>query len=240
MRLRDAVGRDPRDAALWHTLVALLKRLDRFEEADAALDEASLSGCPMTPDLGVLEALRRARAGDATNATRLFEGLLVADANPHNGIKLAFVEHLLSNGDPARADHLCAEVLAADPFEQLAWAYRGTAWQLLGDRRSSWLLDYERMVIPVQVQPPAGYKSRDAFYDDIARLLETLHHTRARPIDQTVRGGTQTSGYLFRLKQPILLLLRRPDQRGSARRARHGAKRSEPSVLGAPAESRHR
>ena len=102
---------------------------------------------------------------------------------------------------------MCAEILAADPSEQLAWAYVGTAWQLLGDPRSGWLLDYERMVIPVAVQAPPGYASRDAFFADVTALLETLHRTRARPIDQTVRGGTQTSGYLFRLKQPILLLL---------------------------------
>jgi Tfp pilus assembly protein PilF len=205
-RLREALHRNPREATLWHTFIALLKRLDRIAEADAALDEANRSGCPLTPDLVVMEALRCARAGDVPKATRLFE-VLVAEHATHTGIRLAFAEHLLSIGDPARADQVCAEVLAADPLEQLAWAYRGTAWQLLGDPRGRWLLDYERMVIPVPVPSPPGYASRDAFFDDVARLLETLHRTRARPIDQTVRGGTQTSGYLFRLKQPILLLL---------------------------------
>ena len=197
---------NPRDATLWHTLVSLLRRLDRVGEADAALDEAKGSGCPLTADLVVMEALRCARNGDVPKATRLFEGLVAAHTS-HTGYRLAFVEHLLSVGDPARAEQVCAEVLAADPFEQLAWAYRGTAWQLLGDARVAWLLDYERMVIPVAVEPPAGYASRDAFFSDVTALLETLHRTRARPIDQTVRGGTQTSGYLFRLKQPILLLL---------------------------------
>ena len=205
-RLWQAARDNPRDATLWHTLVSLLKRLDRVGEADAALDEAKGSGCPLTADLVVMEALRCARTGDVPKATRLFEGLVAAHA-PHTGYRLAFVEHLLSIGDPARAEQMCAEVLAADPFEQLAWAYRGTAWQLLGDARGGWLLDYERMVIPVAVEPPAGHASRDAFFSDVTALLETLHRTRARPIDQTVRGGTQTSGYLFRLKQPILLLL---------------------------------
>jgi Tfp pilus assembly protein PilF len=205
-RLRDALHSLPRDAALWHTSIALLKRLDRIAEADAALDEAKRSGCPLTADLVVMEALRCARAGDVPKATQLFE-VLVAERTTQSSVRLAFAEHLLSTGDPARADQICAEVLAADPFEQLAWAYRGTAWQLLGDPRGGWLLDYERMVLPISVDPPAGYASREAFFSDVASLLETLHRTRARPIDQTVRGGTQTSGYLFRLKQPILLLL---------------------------------
>ncbi len=205
-RLWQAARSNPRDATLWHTLAAVLKRLDRIGEADAALDEADASGCTPTPDLRVMEALRSARAGDVPKATRLFEALLAEHAT-HIGIRLAFAEHLLSIGDPARADQVCAEVLAADPHEQLAWAYRGTAWQLLGDPRCSWLLDYERMVIPMRVEAPAGHASREAFFSDVSQLLETLHHTRARPIDQTVRGGTQTSGYLFRLKQPLLLLL---------------------------------
>ncbi len=205
-RLWDAARGNPSDPTMWHTLVALLKRLDRVDEADAALEEGYRAGCPRTAELAVMEALRHARDGDIANATRLFEGV-VAEQPSHTGFRLAFVEHLLSTGDPARAAQVCAEILAADPSEQLAWAYVGTAWQLLGDPRSGWLLDYERMVIPVAVQPPAGYVSRAAFFADVTALLETLHRTRARPIDQTVRGGTQTSGYLFRLKQPILLML---------------------------------
>jgi len=205
-RLWQAARSKPRDATLWHTLAGLLKRLDRIGESDAALDEAKRSDCPLTPDLVVMDALRLARTGDVPSATRLFD-TVVAEHPAHTGFRLAFAEHLLSTGDPARAEQVCAAIISADPNEQLAWAYLGTAWQLLGDARSNWLLDYERMVVPVTVEPPAGHASAEAFFRDVTAVLETLHHTRARPIDQTVRGGTQTSGYLFRLKQPILLLL---------------------------------
>ena len=205
-RFWQAARSNPRDATLWHTLAGLLKKLDRAEESDAALDEAKRSGCPLTPDLVVLEALRLARDGDVPKATRLFDGLVAEHPN-RAGYRLAFVEHLIATGDPARAEQVCATIISADPNEQLAWAYLGTAWQLLGDARSSWLLDYERMVMPVTLEPPAGYTSVEAFMRDVTAVLERLHHTRARPIDQTVRGGTQTSGYLFRLKQPVLQLL---------------------------------
>ena len=69
---------------------------------------------------------------------------------------------------------------------------------------------------------------------DVAAVLETLHHTRARPIDQTVRGGTQTSGYLFRLKQPILQLLEAADSRRDTFGSRNRARGSAKSVLGTP------
>jgi uncharacterized protein (TIGR02466 family) len=122
----------------------------------------------------------------------------------HRGIKLAFAQHMLSNGDPARAESLCAEVLQHAPLDQLALADRGTAWQLLQDPREPWLLDYERMISQVDVPPPAAYASTAAFFDAIGTVLTSLHRTRAHPIEQTVRGGTQTNGFLFRLKAPLL------------------------------------
>lgn len=204
--LRQAARSDPQNAALWQVLVDLLIRLDRAEEGRAALAEARTLGCPQTPDLLLLDAICHARTDERPRATELFARL--AAAHPHQpGFKLAFAEHLLSAGEPARAEVLCAEVLEREPLKQSAWAFRGTAWQLLGDPRESWLLDYERMVSQVQVPPPAGYASSDAFFSEVGGALETMHRMQAHPIEQTVRGGTQTNGFLFRLKHPLLRVL---------------------------------
>lgn len=204
--LWQAARSDPRNAGLWQVLVDLLFRLDRAEEGRAAVAEAWTLGCPRVPDLQLLDAIGRAKAGELPQATESFARLVAA--NPRqSGFKLAFAEHLLSAGDPARAEKLCAEILEVDPLEQSAWAFRGTAWQLLGDPRESWLLDYENMVRQVQVQPPAGYASGEVFFDEVRGVLETLHRMQAHPIEQTVRGGTQTNGFLFRLKHPLLRVL---------------------------------
>jgi tetratricopeptide (TPR) repeat protein len=204
--LWQAARSEPQNAALWQVLVDLLIRLDRAEEGRAALADAGTLGCPLTPDLQLLEAICHARTGERPRATELFARLVAA--HPHQpGFKLAFAEHLLSAGDPARAEVLCAEVLEREPLKQSAWAFRGTAWQLLGDPRESWLLDYEHMVRQVQVPPPAGYASSDAFFNEVGSALETMHRMQAHPIEQTVRGGTQTNGFLFRLKHPLLRVL---------------------------------
>jgi predicted Zn-dependent protease len=204
--LWQAARSDPRNAALWQVLVDLLIRLGRAEEGRSALAEARTLGCPQTPDLQLLDAIGRAKAGELPRATVLFARLVAA--HPHrSGFKLAFAEHLLSAGDPARAEALCAEILEKQPLEQSAWAYRGTAWQLLGDPREAWLLDYERMVRQVQVPAPAGYASSHAFFNEVRGVLETMHRMQAHPIEQTVRGGTQTNGFLFRLKHPLLRVL---------------------------------
>ena len=204
--LRKAVRSDPQNAALWQVFVDLLLRLGRAEEGSSALAEAWNLGCPQTPELQLLDAIGRAKAGELPRATELFARLVAAHPS-RPGFKLAFAEHLLSAGDPARAEVLCAEVLEREPLKQSAWAFRGTAWQLLGDPREAWLLDYERMVRQVQVPPPAGYASSEAFFHKVRGVLETMHRMQSHPIEQTVRGGTQTNGFLFRLKHPLLQVL---------------------------------
>ena len=204
--LRQAARSLPNDAALWYTLSRLLDRLGRRQDSIAAIEEARGAGCPETPELLMQEALCRAYAGRPGEATDLFNQLIQRFPE-HKDARLTFAQHALTHGDPARAEQLCAEVLESHPIDQLAWCYRGTAWQLLEDEREHWLLDYERMVRPVPIPPPAGYADTIAFMRDAQEALETLHNTEAHPIEQSLRGGTQTNGFLFRLKHPILSVL---------------------------------
>lgn len=204
--LWEAVREHTDNAPLWYSLVRLLERLGRDEESDAALAEGLRLGCPATPEIRMLEAWSQSKAGEYDQATEAFRNIL-AENSGHSGVKLTFASHLLGHGDPAEAEALCASVLETDPVNQLAWCYRGTAWQLLEDPRENWLLDYNRMVQPVEVPPPAGYADSASFMADVQEVLETLHRTHAQPIEQSVRGGTQTSGFLFRLKHPLLRVL---------------------------------
>lgn len=202
-RLWQSARASPGNADLWRTLAELLNRLERKEEARAALAESRSRGCPDTPELRLLEAMSLAHGGRDDEATVQLDALDKACPG-HPGIKLAFAQHLLSNGEPERAESLCAEVLQQTPVDQLALAYRGTAWQLLEDPREQWLLDYQRMISRVEVPPPSGYPDTAAFFEALGEVLASLHRTRAHPIEQTLRGGTQTNGYLFRLKHPLL------------------------------------
>ncbi len=146
--LRSAAHRFPDRAALWQVLIDLLNRLERSDEGRAELEAARRQGCPWSPELELLEAMAAAKAGDARAATDKFDSLVQAHPD-RAGFKLTFAEHLLTSGDPARAEQLCAAVLDANEFDQLAWALRGTAWHLLSDPREAWLLDYERMTTSV-------------------------------------------------------------------------------------------
>ena len=202
-KLWQAARGHPANAELWRTLVELLNRLERKDEARVVLTEARARGCPDTPELRMLDAMALAGSGRDHEIIQALDQL-DQDCPDHIGIKLTFARHLLANGDPGRAESLCADVLRQNPWDQLALAYRGTAWQLLEDPREQWLLDYQRMICQVEVPPPAGYSSTAVFFAALAEVLTSLHRTRAHPIEQTLRGGTQTNGFLFRLKHPLL------------------------------------
>ena len=74
----------------------------------------------------------------------------------------------------------------------------------MGDDRLNDLVDHEAMVFKVDVPAPDGYASRAEYFAEVAAVLESLHHTHAHPIDQSVRGGTQTNGFLFRIAHPVV------------------------------------
>lgn len=204
--LFQATQTQPENAALWQTLVELLRRLGRDAEAVDTLERSRSQGCPETPGMAVLKAQAMSDRGDITHANERFEALFAKHADDryvlHN-----YAEHLLRNGDPQRADAVCEQALKLNPYDQLALCYRGTGWQLLEDPRQHWLLDYESMVVPVEVPVPQGFSDQEAFFKALRDVLEELHQTNAQPIEQSVRGGTQTNGFLFRRQHPLLALL---------------------------------
>lgn len=200
--LKAAIAARPQASDLWGSYFDLLGHQGRFDEILKALAEAERH-CPEVPRLRMAKAVALSALERTDEATVVFEEILAADPD---GVppRLNFAEHLLSAGDYERAEALCAAVLEADPLDIKAWTFRGTAWQLMGDERADWLLDFERMVCPVDVPLPEGYSERDEYFDVIRQELEELHRMQAHPLDQTLRGGTQTNGFLFRLQNPLL------------------------------------
>lgn len=204
--LREAAVAQPQNPALAQTLVELLKRLDREQEARDVLRQVRAQGCPDTPGILALEAMEAAQQISGAEGTRRFEETMNRFPNDTSAT-INFATHLLTVNEPERAAELCQSILRANPYDQLALAYRGTALELMGDPAARWLLDYERMVRPTPVPIPNGYRDSEEFFAEIAGVLEEFHLKGSHPIEQSVRGGTQTNGYLFRLKHPLLQVL---------------------------------
>ncbi|MCX7562524.1 tetratricopeptide repeat protein [Xanthomonadaceae bacterium XH05] len=92
----------------------------------------------------------------------------------------------------------CAEkTVELDPNNQEGWSHLGTAWRLAGDEREHWLCDYDRLVGFAEIAPPPGFDDLSAFLQTLTDTLDRMHNANREPVNQSVRGGTQTAGRLF-------------------------------------------
>jgi tetratricopeptide (TPR) repeat protein len=96
-----------------------------------------------------------------------------------------------------RAAILLQDQLARDPDNQVVWAKLSIVWRMLGDPREHWLCDYDNLVMVTEVPSPDGLLSPAEYAKAVATALDPLHQSLYAPGDQTLRGGTQTSGELF-------------------------------------------
>lgn len=204
--IKAAIQANGSDTALWGAYFDLLAFEGRYDKILEHLVIAR-EHCAFEPRLRLAEAVALSALGRGEEATKAFEALLEIDPE---GIppKRAFAEHLVKVHEFDRAARVCDQILDIDPYDQMALVMQGTAWEQSGNPKAKWLMDYERMVIPVDIEAPVGYESRAAFFDEVRAELEKLHQMEAHPLDQTLRGGTQTNGFLFRLKNPILQQLK--------------------------------
>lgn len=120
------------------------------------------------------------------------------------GFLSAHARHLLLAGKWEEAATQAMEATRADPDNQTGWAYLATAWRLLGDPREFWLCDYDRLITLETIEPPAEFATQADFLDALATTLEPMHQARREPVQQSLRGGSQTPGRLFGRRDPII------------------------------------
>jgi len=154
-------------------------------------------------ELAMLEAVFASESGDLDRADAAF-----SRAGAGRDVDFARGRHALRRRDPGLAARLIEPLVRADIGMVSAWAHLSLAWRLADDPRHRWLCDQ-----------PGLYGTSDigfshAELDMLAATLRDLHRTRAHPIGQSLRGGTQTRGRLLTRPDPILVQLR---ERQSAR-----------------------
>ncbi|MGF1549170.1 MAG: tetratricopeptide repeat protein [Sphingomonadaceae bacterium] len=192
-----ALEQRPDDRALhaghWRTLGAggrYRAALDAIARARAHIGEDEA--------MRITEAVFASEAGDVGTASRLFETL----QSDSYELLLAQGRHALRAGDAARASKLLEKVVGRRSADIAAWAHLSLAWRLTDDRRHGWLCEQPGLYAPRDI----GLGSDELA--ETAALLRRLHRTRAHPIGQSLRGGTQTRGRLFWRREPEILRLR--------------------------------
>jgi tetratricopeptide (TPR) repeat protein len=196
--IRAAIAANPGSADLRRLLVTTLLEARDLEGAAAAVEAAR--GAPGEAGwLDLLAAHVASESGHLAEADALFAR--APTGSDANSVSL-LVRHLVRAGREGAAVDLLDQWSGADP-ENVLWPYRSLAWRMAGDPRHEWLEGDPRLV--------GVYDLADEVSDlgALAQHLRTLHFASAPPLDQSVRGGTQTDGNLLLRDDPPITALRK-------------------------------
>jgi len=219
-----AVKAQPQNLHLWREWLIALIHAEQWDEARKVVGE----GRAILGDNAVFavnDAIIAAETGEFEKAEALFEPLVeIGDAS----VQVRRVRHYLRWGKPQEADSIIGN-WTGGPEAFMFWPYASIAWRMLGDSRWEWLEGDERFVGVYDVSdrlPPL---------DLLADKLRKLHSLNGQPLEQSLRGGTQTEGDIFMHVDPVLVELREAIR---ATVAEHAAKLPSPDpthpLLGPP------
>ena len=192
-----AAAAAPRELAIWREWADTLMRADQYEEVLALVARARAAiGADRAFD--ATAAVATAEQGEIAAADKLFAALGPIE---HVTMATRYLRHLLRAGRVAEVSAF-AEPWLGGPDAYLLWPYVATAWRLTGDARWDWLEGDERLVGIYDLG--GDIPSLPA----LAERLRALHLATGQPLDQSVRGGTQTDGPLFSRLEPEIRALR--------------------------------
>ncbi len=196
----------PNSAVLCEHHISALEQAGRIDEATDTIG----SYLDIFPDHAGLWR-RRARLleieGNYEKAEVAF--YRAVDAEPDNNqIQLDLARYCVQRERYDEALKHLGNVEARTPFDQEMLAYKGLCWRLTGDERHEWLNDYTSFVKPMMIEAPKGYASVSDFLDELTTTLKGLHTAKRHPIDQTLRGGSQTHGLLLERPEPVIQALK--------------------------------
>lgn len=209
-----AVARQPDDIRLRLGCADLLRRADMRGRAEDLL-RAGLQRAPedvaLLQSLGVLlDEMDRTSEG----VPLLQRAVARAPQYPPIRANLAFALLRLGRGDEALRE--IGPARTAEPLHQEWICCETMALRQLGDARYHELCDYEKMVRAFDLPAPRGFANMTAFNEALSASLSRLHALEAHPLDQSLRGGSQTSRSLIYVEdetiQAYLAALREPIQ----------------------------
>jgi tetratricopeptide (TPR) repeat protein len=184
------------DDALWATKAAILQGAGEARAAYECL--APRAERAQAPPVLLVRAGLSALDFDPARALSLAERAmrLLPDNTPARNL-LAAAQ--LGVGEALGALHNCEALLEQAPDDQYLIALKTTALRLLGDRRYGELCDYEHLILPLPIEPPAPWSDLASFLADLTASLNRLHDPQGHALlFQSLRHGTETTQDLTR------------------------------------------
>ena len=201
-QLRDAAAaarHDPRLRLAYGNLLRQAGMLDEAErELSALLIELGRTADVLAPLAVVVHTLGRYDEAVALASEA------AAQRPDSAAIAQTLAGALLSAGRGAEAQQVIDAWRPRQPLDQSWIAFEASALRLVGDARYQDLYDYERLVMPFDLDPPPGWAAIEDFNRDLIASLERLHRLKVHPLDQSLRHGTQTQRSLLKERDPVI------------------------------------
>ena len=196
----------PDSARAFHNLGAALLVSQDYAGAEKAL----LRATRLQPDLGdAYDGLGQAyRYLDRLEEALAAHERAVACAPGAALFREEFGTTLIRAGEYQRAVSELRSGHELNPRRSSLLAFLTIALNELGDPSVNELVDYEKFVRVAQIDVPEGYDSLEAFNVDLHEELQTHFHNPHHPMDQTMRGGTQTPNNLFQNPTGLIRVLK--------------------------------
>lgn len=203
---RDACERMPDSARAFTNLGVALLASQKYADAEKALARATR----LQPGLG--------EAHDALGQVYRFLGRLeqslaahekAVSCAPGNALfREEFGASLILAGNYHRAVSELRTGHTLHPRRSSILGYLTIALNELGDPGVHALVDHDRFVRVASIDVPDGYENLEAFNSELHAELEKQHRNPYHPMDQTMRGGTQTPNNLFQNPTGLVRILK--------------------------------
>lgn len=210
----ELVRKNPNDAVAWSRLLSGRMEYKHWHRLCEEGRDA-FKRFPGNPEIEFLSAMGEAWGGNRAIGVDRLAGL-AAKAPRSASLATSLAEVYLTVGEPRRAEAEALQATQLAPLDQSGWTWLATAWRMLDDPREFWLCDYERFVVKIALDDREAGIGHEEFAAEVAAVLEKLHATRFAPGNQSLRAGTQTSGFLFGRQDPVLDRFKLELQRGVA------------------------
>lgn len=189
-----AIASAPGDPRLRHLQITAIGRSGDSDAALAAL--ATANAAAGTLAMQATTAMIGTEHGDLTAADRAFAGL---DATINPELAVHWLRHLVRRGRPDEIEAFAATLPPA--MSRHARPYLSIAWRLLGDARATSVDGLGDVAI-------VDFGEDWSLLAPLADALRALHVQPGQPLDQSVRGGSQTDGPLFSRIDPAIRAIR--------------------------------
>lgn len=204
----DALRHHPEAMDLRYEQIIALTHAEQWDEVLRVIAEGRAAVGP-NQMFDINEAVVRAERGETELADRLLAPYADFD---DSAVQVRRIRHLLRSGRPDEAA-AAIEPWLARPEAFMFWPYASIAWRHTDPERWAWLEGDERFVGVYDLDgelPPL---------DELADHLRSLHKLSGQPLEQSLRGGTQTDGDIFTRIDPILVATREVVRAAVARHA---------------------